>query len=98
MEEPADDDVYGLEVLEAGWQGPALGRVKPTVDVNGLCVGKYVVLLAPRQDEYTFTVEGQPLWLGRVRLSLLYGLCLHSKDVNYTFDYQSLWLRRLRLP
>lgn len=67
--EVEDEDLYGLEVLEAEWQGPAIGRVKPTVDVNCLSVGKYVVLVAPGPDEYTFTVEGQQLWLGRVSLT-----------------------------
>jgi hypothetical protein len=79
--EPVDEDTYGLEVLEAAWQGPAIGRVKPTVDLNGLCVGKYVVLLAPEEDAYTFMVKEQPMWLGRVSKTLS---PVHPTDANIT--------------
>jgi hypothetical protein len=65
--EPAEDhDPYGLVALEATWVPPAIGVARATVDLNGLCTGKYVVVLAPKVDVYTFIVEGQPLWLGRV--------------------------------
>lgn len=69
---PEEDlDPYGINEGDATWAGPTIGRVKPTVDLNGLCVGKFVVLVAPEQDKFTFKVEGQPLWLGRVRTEVV---------------------------
>lgn len=66
-----DPDPYGLAALEATWLPPAIGRVRDTADIERLAKGKFVVLLAPAPDSFTFDVEGQPLWLGRVSLSCL---------------------------
>jgi len=62
-----EDDPYGLRALEAHWRPPALGRMRRTVDFQGLTKGKFAVILADGTDrDYAFTVAGRQLWLGRV--------------------------------
>ena len=65
-----DNDPYGLNQLLEGWQRPAIGRVRPDVDTSSLSPGKFVVMKADEDDNYTFEVEGVKLWLGRVRVAI----------------------------
>lgn len=64
-----EDDPFGLDEEMARWQHPGFGRVKPPTDVTKLSKDKFVVLVAPDDDEerFVFEVEGVRLCLGRVR-------------------------------
>lgn len=89
---PEEDlDPYGINAMEETFDGPTIGRVKRTVDLNGLCVGKFVVLLAPEVDKFSFMVEGQPLWLARVRIQVVINMSCY--DCEYVTHVGSATMR-----
>lgn len=67
-QEEDDTDPYGIRRLDEAWQHvrTTRGNPRPTVDADALTIGKYVVVLAPEEDDFSFDVDGQPLWMGQV--------------------------------
>lgn len=64
------DDPMGLARLGANWRAPTMGggrsRWRSTVDMGDVKPGVFVAVVAEKEDEYSFEVEGKELWLGRV--------------------------------
>lgn len=64
-EDDVNDYVDDLDLL---WEGPPRTNGGPTADASELAPGKLVVLLVGKgeEDNFTFWVDGTPLWLGVV--------------------------------